>query len=72
VYVLLHAVAQFTSYRTGTYEPVSPKKSTPNNSRTGYSPELLKSALDSPWENLRWQSKYRLWIETRKNYGHLK
>jgi len=33
------------------------KKTTPNNSRTGYSPELLTSALDSSQENLRRKSR---------------
>ena len=49
-----------------------PPKSTPHNSRPGYSPELLKNALDSSRENLRLRSKYLLWIKTRKNHGHLK
>jgi hypothetical protein len=60
-------------HRTGTQVPASPKKNhPPHNSRTGYFMGLLKSALDSSRENLRWQSKSLLWIKTRKNYGHLK
>jgi hypothetical protein len=51
---------------------IHPKKSTPHNSRTGYSPELSKSALDSPRGNLRWQSNGLLWINTRECNGGLK
>jgi hypothetical protein len=52
----------FSTTETELDNQLHPPKSTPHNSKTGYSPELSTSALDSSQESLRWQSKDLLWI----------